>query len=66
MVLGHFGWFWVVLGGFGWFHVLVTTIFQCISWLFESYEWLQEIDLHLFTDENLNGHPVGRKIAPHW
>ena len=26
MVLGRFGWFWVVLGGFGWFRVLVTTI----------------------------------------
>ena len=25
MVLGRFGWFWVVLGGFGWFRVLVTT-----------------------------------------
>ena len=25
MVLGGFGWFWVVLGGFGWFRVLVTT-----------------------------------------
>ena len=25
MVVGGFGWFWVVLGGFGWFHVLVTT-----------------------------------------
>ena len=27
MVLGAFGWFWVVLGGFGWFRVLVTTTF---------------------------------------
>ena len=27
MVLGRFGWFWVVLGRFGWFRVLVTTIF---------------------------------------
>ena len=25
VVLGSFGWFWVVLDGFGWFHVLVTT-----------------------------------------
>ena len=25
MVLGGFGWFWVVLGGFGWFRVLVTA-----------------------------------------
>ena len=25
VVLGDFGWFWVVLCRFGWFHVLVTT-----------------------------------------
>ena len=30
VVLGGFGWFWMVLGGFGWFHVLVTTSVQDI------------------------------------
>ena len=25
VVLGGFGWFWLVLAGFGWFRVLVTT-----------------------------------------
>ena len=31
MVLGRFGWFWVVLGGFGWFRVLVTTVYVHVS-----------------------------------
>ena len=28
VVLAGFGWFWVVLGGFGMFRVLVPTIFK--------------------------------------
>ena len=35
LVLAGFGWFWVVLAGFGWFHVLVTTnVFHCIGKIF--------------------------------